>query len=208
MGMKTKGQTGRRCLGFKLLIIFQTVKLWWCYISYSQSWNTQSWSGMRLLVYIEAYNKSVYIWTYTLEALWFVEKLSTFFLGSLRMGEDTQKPVTQSVVLGRWESWFIFLGSPSGKQYFSGKIIALSLKNKSAGNLETGVKQRNKDLSLNSFCSSPVLTLIMVLFSIGWLQLEVAIAEVYLPKGYKKATQMILHLCRSKQKLYGNVIRE
>lgn len=153
MGMKTIRQFRRRWLGFKLFIIFQAVKLCWCYMSYSQSWRAQSWSGVRLLVYIKAYNKSV--WTNTLEVLWFMGKLCIFFPGTLRMGEDIQKPVIQSVLLGRWERLSILWGSLSGKQYFSGKIITLSLKNKLAENLKTGVKQRDKDLSLRS-CSSPV----------------------------------------------------
>lgn len=64
---------------------------------------------------------------YTLEALWFVKSYVFYFL---RMDEDIQKRVIQSVFLGKGERWSVFWDSLSKKQYFSGKIITLFVSEK------------------------------------------------------------------------------
>jgi len=48
----------------------------------------------------------------------------------------------------------------------------------------------------------------MVLFFIGWLQLEVFVAKMPPPQGYENMSPMILDLCRTKQKLHGKVTAE
>lgn len=99
IGMKTKGQF--RLGGHYLLSNICGFPSWEisadAVFHIHRSWRAQRWSGVRLLVYLKAYNKSVYVLIYTLENsdLWKV----TYFLKQNGWGH----PETCYTVSISWE---------------------------------------------------------------------------------------------------------